>query len=102
MDDRLIPLPRRQLTAAVILQQAGAPPHAALVRDFNSPSDVGFEPDSPIELAEGNVFRTSTSCERRRHVAVDAPPKLAFVVDDSSPDVKVQRSFSNKPKGMHE
>ncbi|MGE0536186.1 MAG: multiubiquitin domain-containing protein [Pirellulales bacterium] len=82
VDDRLIPLPRRQLTAAVILQQAGAPPHSALVRDFNSPNDVGLEPESPIDLAEGNVFRTNSNCERRRHVAVDAPPKLAFVIDD--------------------
>ena len=82
VDDRLIPLPRRQLTAAVILEQAGAPPHAVLVRDFNSPNDVGFEAESPIDLAEGNVFRTSTNCDRRWHVAADAPPKLAFVVDD--------------------
>lgn len=82
VDDRLIPLPRRHLTAAIILQQAGAPPHAVLVRDFNSPNDIGYEPDAPIDLAEGNVFRTSTNCERRRHVAGGAPPKLAFVVDD--------------------
>ena len=82
LDDRLIPLPRRELAASVILQQAGAPPHAGLVRDFNSPNDVGFESESPIDLAEGNVFRTSTNCERRRQVTVDAPPKLAFVVDD--------------------
>lgn len=82
VDDRWIPLPRRHLTAAVILQQAGAPQHAALVRDFNSPNDVGYDPDATIDLAEGNVFRTSTSCERRRHVSVDAPPKLAFAADD--------------------
>ncbi|MBX3450781.1 MAG: multiubiquitin domain-containing protein [Planctomycetaceae bacterium] len=82
VDDQLIPLPRRQLPAVVILQQAGAPPNTALVRDFNSPNDVGFEPDSPVDLSEGNVFRTSTNCERRRQVAVDAPPKLAFFVDD--------------------
>ncbi len=82
VDDRLIPLPRRQLTAAIILQQAGAAPHAILIRDFNSPNDVGYEPESPLDLAQGNVFRTSTSCERRRHVTVDALPKLAFVVDD--------------------
>lgn len=82
VDDRLIPLPRRQLPASVILQQAGAPAQVALVRDFNSPNDVGFEPETMIDLAEGNVFRISTKCERRRHVTVDAPPKLAFVVDD--------------------
>jgi hypothetical protein len=82
VDDRVIPLPRRQLSAAVNLQQAGAPPYAALVRDFNSPSVVGFKPDAQIDLAEGNVFRTSANCERRRHVASDARPKLAFVADD--------------------
>src|SRR5947207_5092777 len=78
VDDRLIPLPRRQLTAAVILQQAGAPAHAALVRDFNSPNDIGYESEATLDLAEGNVFRTSANCERRRHVAVNAPAKLAF------------------------
>lgn len=82
VDDRLIPLPRRQLTAAIVLQQAGGPPHTVLVRDFNSPNDIGYEPESPIDLAHGNVFRTSTNCERRLHVMVDAAPKLAFVVDD--------------------
>lgn len=82
VDDCLIPLPRRHLTAAVVLEQAGAPPHSILVRDFNSPNDVGYEPDAAIDLAEGNVFRISTNCERRHHVAVAAQPKLAFVVDD--------------------
>lgn len=82
VNDRLIPLPRRQLSAVVILQQAGASPHAILVRDFNSPNDVGFEPEAPIDLAEGNVFRVSMSCKRCSHVTMDAPPKLAFVVDD--------------------
>ena len=82
VDDRLIPLPRRHLSAVVILQQAGAPPHVVLVRDFNSHSDVGFESEAPIDLAEGNVFRTSTNCERRSQITADAPPKQAFVVDD--------------------
>lgn len=82
VDDRLIPLPRRRLTAEVILEQAGAPAHRILVRDFNSPNDIGYEPDAQIDLADGNVFRTSTDCERRGEVSSNAPAKLAFVVDD--------------------
>ena len=64
IDDRLIPLPRRRLTAGVILEQAGARADTILVRDFNSPNDIGYEPDAQIDLADGNVFRTSTDCER--------------------------------------
>jgi len=82
VDDRLIPLPRRRLSAAVILQQAGSAAHVALVRDFNSPNDIGYEPEAMIDLAEGNVFRTSAECERRPQMAGRAPPKLAFVIDD--------------------
>lgn len=82
VDDALIPLPRRQLPAKVILQQAGAPAGAALVRDFNSQNDIGFEPDAVVDLADGNVFRISDSCARRLDVAANSPPKLAFVVDD--------------------
>lgn len=83
IDDRLVPLPRRLLPASVILQQAGASEHMALVRDFSSPDDFGFDPDATVDLAEGNVFRTSSVCERRRTVTASAPAKLAFVVDDA-------------------
>lgn len=81
--DRLIPLPRRKLKARDILHQSGANPDSStLVRDFNSPSDIGFEPDALIDLAEGNVFRiVDGDCERRQVVPTESP-KLAFIVDD--------------------
>jgi hypothetical protein len=81
--DKLVPMPRRRLPAADILFQASAAPNVALVRDFNSPNDVGFTSPAMVDLAEGNVFRLVTGCAQQDHVCPDAEPKLAFVVDDS-------------------
>lgn len=80
--DSLVPMPRRRLKAQDILYQAGAGPNATLVRDFNSPNDVGFEPTAVIDLADGNVFRLAEGRVRSPAVRVNAPPKLAFVADD--------------------
>ena len=82
VDDRLIPLPRRLLKARDILHQSGASPEATLVRDLNSPNDIGFEPDADVDLAAGNVFRIVAGACERRHVVPSESPKLAFVVDD--------------------
>jgi hypothetical protein len=82
VDDRLIPLPRRNLKARDILHQSGAGPAATLVRDLNSPHDIGFEPDADVDLAEGNVFRIVAGACERRHVVPSESPKLAFIVDD--------------------
>lgn len=82
VDDRLIPLPRRKLLASDILNQSGASAEATLIRDFNSPDDIGFEPDSPVDLAEGNVFKVASGACERRHVVPNESPKFAFVVDD--------------------
>jgi hypothetical protein len=83
VDDRLIPLPRRQLKARDILYQAAADADSAtLVRDFNSPNDIGFEPDAQVDLADGNVFRIVAGACERRHVVTSESPKLAFAVDD--------------------
>lgn len=82
VNDRLIPMPRQRLSASVILHQAGEPVSGTLVRDFNSPHDVGFEPDTIVDLAGGNVFRVVSDCSRSGNVRSDSPPKLAFVVDD--------------------
>lgn len=82
IDDRLAPMPRRQLKARDILHQSGANSDVTLVRDFNSPNDVGFEAEAVVDMAGGNVFRTATSCERRHYMSPESPPKLAFVVDD--------------------
>lgn len=82
VDDRLVPLPRRKLKASDILHQSGASTEATLVRDFNSPNDIGFEPDVQVDLAEGNVFRIVAGACERRHVIPSESPKLAFIVDD--------------------
>lgn len=82
IDDRLAPMPRRRLKARDVLHQSGANPELTLVRDYESPNDVGFEPDANVDLADGNVFRTASGCKRSNDVASNAPPKLAFIVDD--------------------
>lgn len=82
IDDRLAPMPQRRLKAKIISHQSGTNAELTLIRDFNSPIDVGFEPESMIDLSEGNVFRTASNCERRHSVSADSPPKLAFAVDD--------------------
>lgn len=81
--DRVAPMPRRRLRAHDILHQAGAPDGAVLVRDLNSPIDVGFAPDAMVDLAEGNVFRLMHGCQSDEIGARGAAPKLAFVVDDA-------------------
>lgn len=100
VNDRLVPMPRRWLPAAVVLHQSGEQPELTLVRDFNSPNDIGFEPDAEIDLGEGNVFRALAGCPRRREVRPDAPPKLAFVVDDRY-EVTIQaRQTGNTLRGL--
>ena len=83
VEDNLFPMPRRKLKARDILAQAGAGLEVTLVRDFNSPNDIGFEADEEVDLAEGNVFRAiSDVCEHRPYTVPQELPKLAFVVDD--------------------
>jgi hypothetical protein len=75
-------MPRRKLKARDILAQAGASTDMTLVRDFNSPNDIGFEPDGEVDLAEGNVFRIAAGTCDRHHTVANELPKLAFIVDD--------------------
>ena len=82
VNDSLAPMPRRRLKTRDILHQSGMEPSRALVRDFNSPSDIGFEPDADVDLAEGNVFRAVAECESRGDPSCQGAPKLAFVVND--------------------
>lgn len=81
--DKLAPMPRRQMKARDILHQAGFDPNLTLVRDFDTPNDIGFDPEALVDLADGNVFRESSNCERRSVVSCNGSPKLAFVVDDA-------------------
>src|SRR5688572_2559025 len=70
--DTLVPMPRRRLAATDILFQASAPPSVTLVRDFNSPNDIGFTPSAMVDLAEGNVFRLASACAQQDTVRPDA------------------------------
>ncbi len=82
VDDRLIPMPRRKLAASEILFQASAAENAILIRDVNGPNDVGIEPPTLVDLAEGNVFRMASSCSEYGEPVQGAEPKLAFFIDD--------------------
>jgi len=80
--DRLVPLPRH-LKAKDILFEAGAVPGSPLIRDYDSSHDVVLPDDAEVDLAEGNVFRTERQGTPGDGAQIDAPPKLAFVVDDA-------------------
>lgn len=82
VNDGLVPMPRQKLAARDILFQAAAPPSMTLVRDFNSPNDVGFAPTAMVDLAQGNVFRLVSGCVQDEDDCANVDPKLAFVVDD--------------------
>ena len=82
-NDQLFPMPRRQLTARDILDQAGVGKEFVLVRDHGSPNDVVFDDDAMVDLAEGNVFRLIPRCEGGPQQPCTAPAKLAYVCDDA-------------------
>jgi len=82
VEDTLVPLPRQHLRARDILAQAGAC-DVMLVRDYNEPDDVPLSPETEVNLAEGNVFRTVPLCEVLPRPHPTTPPKLAFVADDA-------------------
>ena len=81
--DRLIPLPHSHLKARDILFEVGAKPGTPLIRDYDSPHDIILLDDAAVDLAEGNVFRTERQATPGDGMPPDAPPKLAFVVDDA-------------------
>lgn len=82
IDDQLFPMPRKVLTREQMLQQAGKPTDHALVRDRSSTHDQLIEPGATIDLAQGNVFRLLPPCTTVQS-SCDAPPKLAFILDDA-------------------
>lgn len=82
VNDQVVPMPRRKLRSRDILHQAAIPTGHVLVRDFNSPNDVGFEDDALVDLAEGNVFNAVIGCARGHDFGDRGLPKLAFVVND--------------------
>jgi len=54
-----------------------------LVRDHDNPNDLVLDDEGIVDLAEGNVFRTIPRCEAALQPPCIAPPKLAFVCDDT-------------------
>lgn len=98
--DRLAPMPRRRLKARDILYQSGADPGAILVRDYDSPNDMGFHPDAVVDLADGNVFRVERGCQCSHEIPCDAPPKLAFVANDRWEVTIVPRQTGTTLRGL--
>lgn len=82
VDDVVVPMPRRLVTAGLIKDQAGVGSDFVLVRDHNSPEDVVLADAETTDLAEGNVFYRLRSCEVQPRGRCEAPPKLAYLVDD--------------------
>lgn len=82
VDDVVVPMPQRSVKVRVICAQANVPEGFVLVRDHNSPHDVILNDDQEIDLANGNVFYRLAACDIVAQRSRDAPPKLAFVVDD--------------------
>ena len=83
VNDQLFPAPRREITAKVILEQTGQPPDMVLMRDYGGNDDTVLPENQLIDLANGNVFKTSSRCGAPEHRHCKLPPKLAFVVNDS-------------------
>ncbi len=81
-NDRLFPMPRREMTARDILDQSGHGPDVVLVRDHGGVHDVTFDDNANVDLGDGNVFRTAPRCEAKRPAHCTDPAKRAFVCDD--------------------
>ncbi|MBB5036758.1 multiubiquitin domain-containing protein [Prosthecobacter dejongeii] len=84
VQDRVVPLPRRIVSALTIKEQAGVASDFLIVRDYQSPSDVVLEDGVEVDLAQGNVFRIVPRCDAPACTeAPQDPPKLAFFIDDA-------------------
>ena len=75
INDRLLPMPRRKLTARDILDQSGHGQDVVLVRDHGGVHDVTFDGDVTVDLADGNVFRAVPRCEVKPSAACTEPAK---------------------------
>jgi hypothetical protein len=82
VDDKLIPMPQREVRVTVIREQACVSDGTTLIRDHNSPHDVVVADNETVDLAHGNVFYSLSGCEVQPRPACAEPPKLAFFVDD--------------------
>jgi len=82
VNEKTIPLPGPLVKVGVIKAQAEIPPDFTLVRDFDSPDDAVLGNDETIDLTKGNVFYGLSPADAKPHGHCNAPPKLAFFVDD--------------------
>jgi hypothetical protein len=87
VDDEPMPMPQQRVKVLVIKEQAEVQAGFDLARDYESPHDVILKDEETIDLAEGNVFY-SLECGSAVHGHGDAPPKLAFFVDDR-PEISI-------------
>jgi hypothetical protein len=82
VEDRVLPAPRRNVTAQTIKDQVGIGADLVLLRDHQTRNDVVVADSDELDLAAGNVFRVIPRCEAAPTPPCYEPPKLAFVVDD--------------------
>lgn len=82
LNDELFPMPRRKMLARDILDQCDITQDLMLQRDHGGTHDVVFADDAEVDLAHGNVFRTTARCEIAAERRRGEPAKLAFIVDD--------------------
>jgi hypothetical protein len=81
VNDQLVPMPQQIVPASVIRKQANVPVSHALIRDRNSPNDSTIPANAQVDLAHGNVFRSSETCGTSPIIA-SGSPKFAISVDD--------------------
>ena len=62
--DQIFPMPRREITRNVLLQQSGLPADHVLVRDRQSQHDELIPVGATIDLGVGNVFRLLPRAQR--------------------------------------
>lgn len=82
VNDEPYPMPRQSIPLKFLRSQANVDEHLAVLRDHNSPNDPVLDDDQEVNLADGNVFRLVPRCEIKNSGPCQAPPKLAFFMDD--------------------
>jgi hypothetical protein len=81
VNDQLVPMPHQIVPATVIRKQAGVPDAHVLFRDNNSSNDSVIPLNAQVDLANGNVFRSSEACGASS-AAPSGAPKFAISLDD--------------------
>jgi hypothetical protein len=82
VNDINIPLPGRIVPAAVLRVQGQVPEGEVLYRDHDSPKDEEIHGNAEVDLGLGNVFYSEGCRCAASEGECEAPPKLAFAVDD--------------------